>query len=79
MALLDASAGIQYVDEAPELATAWSMVVFDAWAHLSNGSGGIDFAGMPVVVEMLGIADPARLLDSIRVIREHRPARPEGD
>ncbi|WKB52313.1 hypothetical protein [Eleftheria terrae] len=44
-----------------------------AWSHLSNGAGGIDWAGLPVVVELLGITDVEGLIHRLHVIKTHRP------
>ena len=55
------------------------MTVVKAWNLLSNGSGAMDWSGLPVVVEMLGIADPARLITSIQLIKEHRPDKADAE
>jgi hypothetical protein len=38
---------------------------------LSNGMGGMDWAGLPIVCAWLGVTDPEDLLNRIRVIRTH--------
>lgn len=35
--------------------------------------GGIDWAGLPLVVEVLGISDVESLMDALLVIKLHRP------
>lgn len=35
--------------------------------------GGIDWAGLPIVAELLGIADPEYLIEQLLVIRTHKP------
>lgn len=40
---------------------------------LANGSGGFDWAGLPILVEWLGISDVDGLLLRLAVIRKHRP------
>lgn len=35
--------------------------------------GGIDWAGLPVVVELLGITDPAAVITRMQVIKSYRP------
>lgn len=40
---------------------------------LSNGMGGIEWAGLPYVVEHLGIPDISLFLHQIKVIRAHSP------
>lgn len=72
---MDAQAGIQYEGEEPPAPTALSNLAFDAFNHLSNGAGGIDWAGLGVVVELLGVADVERLVHDLQVIRHHRPER----
>lgn len=47
-----------------------------AWNFLATGAGGIDWAGLPVVVELLGVDDVEQLLERLYVIRTHKP--PEG-
>lgn len=37
-----------------------------------NLMGGIDWAGLPVVVEMLGIVDVGLLVEQLVLIREHQ-------
>lgn len=38
--------------------------------------GGLDWAALPIVVEVLGVADPERLLHQLVTIREHE--KPEA-
>ena len=40
--------------------------------------GGIDWAGLPVVVELLGITDPAAVINRLQVIKSYRPEQPEA-
>lgn len=40
---------------------------------LSNGMGGIDMSGLPLVCEWLGIADIDGLLMRMETIRMHKP------
>ena len=56
------------------------MLAIRAWNLLSNGHGGLDWAGLPVVCEHLGIDDPTSLIDRLQVIKTHRPdsAQPQG-
>lgn len=50
------------------------------WNFLSTGSGGIDWAGLPVVSELLGVQDHEALLWRLQVIKRHKPQRnaPDG-
>ncbi len=42
--------------------------------------GGIDWAGMPFVVDLLGVSDVEHLVDALLVIKLHKPeAPPAGD
>lgn len=45
-----------------------------AYNLLANGSGGIDWAGLPVICAYLGITDVEPLIHAIGVIKSHRPA-----
>lgn len=45
------------------------------WNLLSDGNGGLDFAGLPLVVEWLGITDVDALLSRLSVIKTHDPKR----
>jgi len=40
---------------------------------LSNGQGGFDWAGLPVVVALLGVRDVEALVNALLVIKLHRP------
>ena len=44
-----------------------------AYNLLANGMGGVEWAGLPVVVGLLGIDDVEGLLHRIEVIRNHKP------
>lgn len=48
-----------------------------AWSHLRVGDNGVDWAGLPFIAELLGVADLERLAEQLRVIRHHRPADDE--
>jgi hypothetical protein len=37
--------------------------------------GGLDWSGLPVVVEVLGISDVERLVRQLKVIKNHRPPK----
>ena len=50
-----------------------------AWNHLATGNGGIDWADLPYIAELLGIDDPAALLEQLYSIKHHpRPADNHG-
>lgn len=42
---------------------------------LANGMGGIDWSGLPLVCEWLGITDIEGLLSRIAVMRAHKPPK----
>lgn len=80
-ALLDDLAARQGGDvlegEAPAPICPQARLALDAWNHLATGMGGIDWQGLPVVVELLGVADAQLelLLHRLKVIKTHRPAQ----
>lgn len=43
------------------------------WNTLSNGNGGLDWAGLPFVCEHVGITDIDALMSRLYVIRTHKP------
>jgi hypothetical protein len=40
---------------------------------LTNGMGGIDWSGLPLVVALLGIDDVEAFVDRLLVIKTHKP------
>lgn len=40
-----------------------------AWRLLSNGMGGFDWNGLPIVAELLGVDDPAMLIERLETIK----------
>ena len=44
-----------------------------AWALLKNGMGGLDWAGLPWVMEHLGLNDATALIDDLRTIKTYQP------
>lgn len=40
---------------------------------LANGMGGIDWAGLPIVADMLGITDPQALIEHLTLIKAYKP------
>jgi hypothetical protein len=43
------------------------------WNLLSNGHGGLDWAGLPLAVARLGITDIEALIDDLGAIKTWRP------
>ena len=44
---------------------------------LSNGRGGLDWAGLPLMVMKFGVEDVGDLIERLTIIKLHRP--PEED
>lgn len=63
-------------EDAP-VASALHSLHLRAWALLKNGMGGVDWAGLPVVMAHLGLTDPAALIESLATIKNYQP--PKGD
>ncbi len=40
---------------------------------LNNGFGGIDWAGLPVVAELLQVQDVEALVEDLMLIKTHKP------
>jgi len=59
--------------EPPPVPTPASQSVIRSWNMLSNGSGGIDWQGLPLAVEMFGIDDVEALIDGLLVVKTHKP------
>ena len=78
-ALLDhhaaAQSGVQFEGDTAQAshAGAQDVAALKAWNLLANGSGGIDFAGLPLVAEWLDITDIDGLLTRLAVIRTYKP------
>lgn len=47
------------------------------WNDLSNGQGGIDWAGLPLIAGLLGIEDIDGLVMRLRTIKAHANKRDE--
>lgn len=45
----------------------WLDTVLQAWGLMGRS---LDYAALPVVVEMLDVDDPARLVDSLALLRD---------
>jgi hypothetical protein len=71
--VLDAGAGIQYEGEDPPTRTEADETAIRAWNYLADGTGCIDWAGLDIVVALLGITDIEGLLQSLLTIKLHRP------
>lgn len=72
-ALLDAQSGVEFEGETKPLPAADEAIAIRAWNLLATGSGGIDWSGLPVVAELLGVEDVEGLLTRLEVIRMHKP------
>lgn len=49
------------------------MLAIRAWRMLANGMGGLDWAGLPFVVELLGIDDVEAFVHQLMTIKAWRP------
>lgn len=54
------------------------MLASRAFSMLANGMGGIDWSGLPYVVEILGVSDVEMLVHRLMVMKTHRPDVPGG-
>jgi hypothetical protein len=73
MALLDTQDGVRWDGPDAPVQTPDDALAIHVHNHLSNGMGGIDWAGLPLVVELLGVIDIEMLLHRLLVIRSHTP------
>lgn len=69
--MLDAQAGIVYEGETPPAPDRHDVQAIHAWNLLSDGTGGIDWSGMPLVCEYLGVDDVDGLIGRLQAIRQH--------
>lgn len=46
--------------------------------YLRDGMGGLDWAGLPYVCELLGVQDVEGLMHRLLVIKTYRPEREES-
>jgi hypothetical protein len=54
------------------------IVASRGYALLANGMGGLDWAGVPLVAQLLGVTDFEMFLHRLTVIKLHRPGAAEG-
>ena len=73
---MDAQAGIQYEGEDQPEASTEDINAMRIYNMLSNGTGGLDWAGLPYAVGMYGVRDVEGLMHRLVVIKTHR--RPEA-
>lgn len=71
---MDAQAGIQFEGETPPSASPADQLAIRAYNLLTDGMGGLNWAGLPLVAGWLGIQDLDALLARLEVIKLHRPA-----
>lgn len=72
---LDAQGGVQVEGEDNEPLTGEAALAIAVWNLLENGSGSIDWAGLPYAVALFGIQDIERLLMNLQTIRCHEPQK----
>lgn len=76
--MLDAQAGVEYDGEDPPDATAQDAMAIRIYNGLSNGMGGLDWAGLPLLCAWHGVRDVDGLLHRLLVIKGHRPPPDAG-
>ena len=64
--------------DAPALHPSGALAIA-AWNWLHNGHGAIDWAGLPMVCAVLGVADVERLLHDLMTIKAHAADRNAPD
>lgn len=57
--------------------TADQAIALQAFTLLKNGMGGVDWAGLPFVVEHLGVQDVPALIDALHAIKTYSPPKNE--
>jgi hypothetical protein len=73
-ALLDViKADVEFEGEEPPTVSGDDRTALDVWRLLHNGSGGLDWAGLPFVVDLYGIQDVEGLVHRLGVIKTHQP------
>lgn len=76
---MDAAAGIQYEGEDPPEATPDDAVALRVLRMLSNGMGGIDWAGLPLACAIHSVDDVEMLVHRLVAAKNHRPAVPGAE
>ena len=71
---MDAQGGVQYEGETPPQACPADHLAIRVHNLLANGTGGLDWAALPLVASWLGVVDVDALLARLEVIKLHRPA-----
>jgi hypothetical protein len=71
-------AGVDLDGDTPPEPTDSDSLAIRAWNALHNGQGGIDWAGLPLVVAWLGVQDLDSLLTRLLVIKTHERPKATG-
>ena len=58
--------------------TADQAIALQAFTLLKNGMGGVDWAGLPFVVEHLGVQDVPALIEALHTIKTYSPPKEEN-
>ena len=58
--------------------TADQAIALQAFTLLKNGMGGLDWAGLPFVVEHLGVQDVPALIEALHTIKTYSPPKEEN-
>lgn len=73
--MLDWQSGERYEGESAPVAEPSTALAIQAFNHLANGQGAIDWSGLPYVVAELGITDVSGLMHALLVIKTHKPPK----
>jgi hypothetical protein len=77
-ALLDDAAGVEYEGEQAPEPDPDSLIALKGYGLLANGMGAFDWAGLPWVVELLGIQQIELFIHRLQTIKEHKPDKGEA-
>jgi hypothetical protein len=77
--VLDFSAGVVYEGEAPPQPEPGDAEAIHVWNMLQNGMGGLDWSGLPVALEVVGVDDVEALIARLMVVKAHKPPKEEKE
>lgn len=64
--------GVEWEGEDQPTATAADHIALEAFKYLVTYGGSIDWSGLPVVAELLGVDDIEDLIERLMIIKLHR-------
>jgi len=71
--LLDAQAGIKWDGEKDPQSSPEYDLALTAWNYLCDKNQGIDWSGLPYVIEKLAVEDIDALMDHLLAIKTYKP------